>query len=202
MNVAVKSKSVKEYIIKYNDLESYTDFFKILPKLKRKAARNNKIGIEYKNNILYDDSQEINELKDLLQIITALNIKNKKERYEYIYDTVCDYLDNEFKNNNYCDFKCNQCTYYRNMYPSRKEDGCCFSPNVGLCKYLINHRCTIKSISCKLHVCQHLKKQGVHFKINDIPLLKHFFNIRQKTIIGISFFTDKEEVINRLVRLV
>lgn len=199
MSSTTKTKTVKEYIIKYSDFESYNDFVKLIPKLIGKTARNIKIGIEFKGNILYDDSLKISELKDFLQVITALNIKNKKDRYEYIYDTVCNYLDNEFKDNNYCKFKCNQCTYYSNMYPLRKEDGCCFSPKVGLCKHLINHRCSIKSISCKLHVCRYLKKQGVQYKINDITLLKYFFNIRQKTIIKFSHFQDKNEVINKLV---
>lgn len=198
MVVKEKLNVKKEYIIYYTD---YNGFIKQIPKLRWKA-REHIIGLNYQGKTIFNDKEFIHELKDIPSIITTLNIKNKRKRYEYIYDVVCNYIDNEFKENNYCDFINNQCIYYRNQTNKEHINGCCFSYKKGLlCEYF-NNGCTIKSMGCKFHVCKYLKKQGITFKIDDFPLLKYFFNTRQKVILRFSFFTDKEEVINKLVKLI
>lgn len=43
----------------------------------------------------------------------ALGIPDKRERYEYVYDAFCNYLDNEFSVNNFCDFRDGKCAAVR-----------------------------------------------------------------------------------------
>ena len=70
------------------------------------------------------------------------------------------------------------------------KDGCCYSDaRGGLCENLKNHRCQIKSISCKLYSCEYLRNKKVYFKIKDIPLLKYFFNLKQKYILKYIFYS-------------
>ena len=107
----------------------------------------------------------------------AINIKEKSKRYSFIYDTVCDYIDKKYLECNYCDFKDDVCVFFRNHPKIMHKDGCCYSDaRGGLCENLKNHRCQIKSISCKLYSCEYLRNKKVYFKIKDIPLLKYFFS--------------------------
>ena len=134
-------------------------------------------------------------------MIHACNIKDLRDRYSYIYDIVCDYLDNTFKKNNWCDFKNNRCVSVRNSgHCSESVCGCCYGSKRGVCKYLDKDHCKIKSLSCKLFSCRYLKKKKKNIRIKDIPLLKYFFNIRQKYIIEYSLFKDKDEMIDLLIK--
>ena len=133
--------------------------------------------------------------------IHACNIKDINKRYSYIYDRVCEYLDNEFNSKNICDFKDNICLSVRNNgHCSESKNGCCYGTNRGLCKNFKDGKCTIKSISCKLFTCRYLKKNKIRYKVNDIPILKHFFNLKQKFILDTSIFKDKDEIIELLIK--
>lgn len=133
--------------------------------------------------------------------IHAINLRDKKKRYAYIYDVVCDYLDKEFHDKNICGFSDNVCLSVKNnSHCPESLHGCCYGRNRGLCKNFKNGKCQIKSISCKLFTCRYLKKNKIKYKINDIPLLKYFFNLRQKFIIDTSIFKDKEETIELLLK--
>lgn len=141
------------------------------------------------------------EIKDKIHSIHALNIKDIKSRYSYIYDVVCDYLDNEFSNKNICDFIGNKCISVRcGGHCSDSINGCCSGTKRGLCKNFIDGKCTIKSISCKLFTCRYLREQGIKYSVNSFPLLKYFFNIRQKLILDQSIFKDKDYVIALLLK--
>lgn len=136
----------------------------------------------------------------LNNIANAINIKDIEKRYSFIYDTVCDYIDEKYLNCNYCEFKDDICKYFRENNELEHKNGCCYSDDRGgLCKYLKNHKCSIKSISCKLYACPVLRKNKINFKMKDIPLIKYFFNIRQKYYIKYSFFKDKEYVMAKLL---
>ena len=124
--------------------------------------------------------------------------------YEYIYDKICEYLDNEFINKNLCNFENDKCIAKRNTNCTM---GCChnfkslFSNNLVVCKYLQNKTCSAHCLSCKLFTCDYLQKQGIQFKISDILLADCFFNIMQKLIIKASLFTTKEQIIKEIMFL-
>ena len=94
----------------------------------------------------------------------ALNIKNKRKRLSYIYDVVCDYLDNLFINNNLCKFKNNKCLSNR-CKKFEKVNGCCSNNKNINCKYFDKNHCTIKCSGCKFYVCLSLKKKHIKIKM-------------------------------------
>lgn len=166
-----------------------------LKQIKKYLRKDQKYKIKLKNNLNNTDCS-----KQIEELVEAFNIKDIRKRYIYIYDTVCDYLDEKFQRDNICDFKNNKCIAVREGGYFENNCGCCYGPKRGKCKYLINNKCTIKSISCKLFTCRYLKKNNTKFLIKDIPLLNIFFNYKQKYIISYSIFTDKEEMIKRLLK--
>lgn len=179
--------------------EEYLDFLKTIRKLRFLCRRKNTVIITIDNTpiTLKDNNDE--RIYNLYHIEKALNIKNKKERYEYIYDVVCDYLDSYFKGKNLCEFKDNKCAGDRSK-KFEKSCGCCNGKTRGTCKYLIDGNCSIKCMACKLFTCPTLKKKGIRFRIKDIPLLNYFFNLRQKEVLAYTIFTPKEQVIERLIK--
>lgn len=139
--------------------------------------------------------RNINSLKDIEK---AINMKNKRERIEFIYDKVCDYLDDDFIKKNKCLFKNNQCISDRSKNYD-KNCGCCRSRNGELCQYLKDGRCTIRNMGCKFFVCPTLKKRGVTYKTTDFPLLKYFCSFRQRIVLRYTIFVPKEKVIERVL---
>ena len=137
---------------------------------------------------------------DLDMIKTAINIKTKEKRYNYIYDTVCKILDDRIINENYCEFENDVCIRFKKENPNHKN-GCCEWKGRGKCKYLINSECTMKTcMACKLFTCPFLyKEKGIRQRINDYVLIKYFFNRNQKYILECSFWTPKEIVMKRLL---
>ena len=133
-------------------------------------------------------------------IKTAINIKDREDRYNYIYDTVCKTLDDRIINENYCEFENDVCIRFKKENPNHKN-GCCEWKGRGKCKYLINSECTMKTcMACKLFTCPFLfKEKGIKQNINDYVLTKYFFNRNQKYILECSFWTPKEIVMKRLL---
>ena len=205
---------IKKFLLKidFNKLNK-KHYKKILKKLLFiKKIYKNKIGIlEDSKKLLgyvinYDkDNQEHN---DFILAINAIFFKTRLERYNYIYDTVCDYLDSFFYGKNLCDFKNNKCGEKRN---TSSVTGCCHHfkhkwlgplSKLVLCEHLDeDYSCKAKCISCKLFTCDYLQKKGVKFKIKDILLLNTFFNTLQKYFIKYMVFTPKEKIIKRLIIL-
>ena len=143
------------------------------------------------------DEEKLIELKNIEK---AVNMKDINKRYSFIYDCVCEYIDKKYMKCNYCDFKDNVCIYFRYHKNFEHKNGCCFSDaRGGLCENLVNNSCKIKSISCKLYSCEYLRNNKVNFKMKNIPLIKYFFNIKQKYYIKYSFFKDKDYVMNKLI---
>lgn len=164
-----------------------------------KEIKNTKKYLKYcdKNNvkIKYNTNDET-----LKQIEKAINEKDLSKRYSYIYDTVCDYIDKKYLECNYCEFKDDVCKYFRENNDLNHKNGCCYSDaRGGLCEHLVNKHCNIKSISCKLYSCEILRNNNIKFRIRKIPLLKCFFNIKQKYYLKYSFFKDKTYVMYKLI---
>lgn len=143
---------------------------------------------------------EGNTNHDLEMIKTAVNIKNKEDRYNYIYDTVCKILDDRIINENYCEFENDVCIRFKKENPNHKN-GCCEWKGRGKCKYLVDSVCTMKTcMACKLFTCKFLEKEkGIKQNINDFVLTKYFLNKNQKYILECSFWTPKEIVMKRLL---
>ena len=176
------------------------DFYK---NVRKNLNKKEKIHFIYKDDDIVDDSKlkKYKEVEDKIRSIHALNIKDSEKRYSYIYDVICDCLDEEFNKNNICNFIDNKCISVRcNSHCRESLNGCCYGTKRGLCKNYIDGKCSIKSISCKLFTCRYLRKQGIKYPINSFPLLKYFFNIKQKLIIDQSIFKDKDYIIDLLIK--
>lgn len=154
---------------------------------------------EYNGNLCDKYTNKDKELKQISLLVEALNIKNKKERIKFIYEKSCDLLDDDFYGKNICEFKNNKCIHDRVLNCSC--DGCC-KTNDGLkkCKYLVNHRCTIRCIACKFHICHCIRKKRYKIKVNDIYMIKYLYNWKQKIIIYNDFFIPEVEVLNHLYK--
>lgn len=179
------------------------NFYKKIKKyIHRKKCR---VHFVYQGNDMIDDSflenhQVDKDITDMIYMIHAINIKEMEERYSYIYDRVCQFLDQEFQEKNICQFEKNLCIGVRKHCQCHSEYGCCYGRKRGLCKNLVDNHCTIQAISCKLFTCSCLRKEKIEFKINDIVLLKYFFNPIQKYYIEYSLFKDKSEMIPLLLK--
>lgn len=182
-------------------------FMKIKKRMKKIQIGKNENG---KKTIGYIINYDKNNIKhqEFIQAINAILFDTKYDRYEYIYDTVCDYLDGYFYGKNLCDFKDNKCGEKRN---TKSTIGCCRHPRIMKlgpltrlvqCEYLNkeNYTCDAKCISCKLFTCDYLEKKGIKFKIKDILLLDTFFNPIQKYYIKYMVFTPKEKIIKRILK--
>ena len=152
-------------------------------------------------------SQEKNIDKKLKQIEKVLKKKDIKERYSYLYDLLCNYLDNEFKEQNICDFNCGICKKRQYLKDNNiKKDtyinGCCYSYlDKKNCDHLNKDgTCNVKCLGCKLFTCNYLKKQGYKYKLKNIYLSKYFFNFWQRNFIEYTFRKPKEYVLKGILK--
>ena len=173
-----------------------------------------KIKWSKKDKKIYDKTkkhlEKINEKeidKKMKIVEKALDIKDIEKRYNYLYDLICDYLDEEFKEKNICEFCDGICKRRRNMIERNikkdtYENGCCYSYyKKESCKHLIPGKgCQIKNIGCKIFTCYYLRRNGHRYKLNDIYLARYFFNTRQKLYMEYTFFVDKDEIIKEVIK--
>lgn len=150
-------------------------------------------------------------LEDLLNAFKVMTLATKREMYEFIYDTVCDWLDKNFSENNICNFKNDKCIANREGCTTHENMGCCYSfkyaklfdirlvTDVKLCQYMQNSKCQTKNIACKLFTCKYLRKRNVIFDMHKILLLDCFFNKKQLDIIRTNYFVSREEILNKLL---
>lgn len=189
--------NLKDKVYLMIDLNNITNLKKLVKKIKKntKDYEKDKFALLIKSN---GDKEFEN---DVISCINAALCKNRKERIEYIYDAVCSYLDEEFRKNNYCDFKNDVCKAKRNCKEVVKM-GCCHKVKNLLkgklveCPLLKNKTCSTSCITCKLFTCDAIDRK---FKLKDIPLINIYFDPIQKFIIKTSFFTTRETIINRLL---
>ncbi len=205
----------KENLVLKIDFNSFDkkQYKKILKKLLfiKKMKSENRIGIKEDSKILlgyiinYDKDNKNHN--DFILAINAIFYKTRYERYNYIYDTVCDYLDSFFYGKNLCDFKDNQCGEKKGTssvigccrhYKYKLLGPLCFKWSI--CEHLTKeYKCGAKCIGCKLYTCDYLRSKGVVFKIKDILLLDVFFRPLQKYYIRYMLYTPKEKIIKRLM---
>lgn len=165
----------------------------------------------YKNNIKVKDiflinyDKSINNnymIKELDSLLKAYLLKYE-DRINYIYDYMCNYLDNEFKDFNLCDFKNNLCVSRRELECNGCKNpltyGCCYTKG-RVCPNLINSRCTIKSLPCKFFTCRYLEKRGIKYRPWNYLMIRLFLSKRQMVILDQSLYTSKEIIINKLLR--
>ena len=210
---AIKKNQYLLLLIDFNVFEK-RNYRRLLKKLLfiRKLIKLNhlEIGIKEKSKkcigylVNYDKSNTLHN--EFISGINAILYETRYERYNCIYDTVCNDLDSCFYGKNVCDFKDNQCGEKRG---TSSHVGCCrhykfifFGFSLHTCKHLTkDYKCGAKCIACKLFTCNYLNKKGIKFKINDFLLLKTFFNPIQKVAIKGMLYTPKEKVIKALLLL-
>ncbi|MCL2229320.1 MAG: hypothetical protein FWC00_05870, partial [Firmicutes bacterium] len=138
----------------------------------------------------------------------ALEITEKRERYEYVYDAICNFLDSDFKQKNHCEFVDGKCFVNRKDSTGFKHGGCCCSYDYTFllnikrrktCKYLSKSGCEVKCLTCKAYTCASLRMRGVEFKVSKIPNIKKVFSRKQILVLDRNFFCTKEDIINRLL---
>ena len=158
----------------------------------RKVSINNRKGLKkvYKK-IFYSSTIFKSNNKELKDIVTALNIKKRKERITFIYDSCCKKIDDFSKNKNMCGFKTNKC--YTQQYKGCKyNNGCCRR-----CIYQSPKGCTTSNLTCKLFNCSEVRKRFKVIEYNDLDLLK-LLTFRQRTILKHDYFSSREEVLKDL----
>lgn len=141
--------------------------------------------------ILKIDGAEIDseiEKREIQGIIEALNIKNKWKRTEYMYDFLCELLDDYYEGKNMCYFCDNKCLAQQ-FEGSTYENGCC-----RLCKYQSQAGCTTSNLTCKLYYCEKAKDKNKTIEYKDLKMIK-LFSLRQRLIIRNCFFSSREEML-------
>lgn len=199
--------------ITINNSSSKENLIKNLTKLYKRLCRCNvKIGIQNDNKTIiakisdYADNEE--KYKDIITAINAIQFTEKEQKYNYLYDKICEYLDNEFITKSICCFKNDKCKVKANTnvtmgccyHNGNKYFGILYGSKLRLCEYLVDKRCSAQCITCKLFTCDELRKTGIKYTTNNIPLIKYFFNPIQKFIIISSHFTPKEKILKRIIK--
>lgn len=176
---------------------------KIILFIKKVDSLIRKYNIKVSNNIIKSNSKYE---PMILTSINVCNFKDKKKKNDFLYDEVCDYLDNIVVKNNVCGFKNNVCVAKRG---TGCKNGCCHhfkNKRLGIlyqkklynCEYQKDKRCTAKCITCKMYMCDYLRKRGYSFTMSNVLIIKRYFNILQKLVIKTNFFTTKEDIMKKL----
>lgn len=186
-----KTKNYEEKIKLTN--ENIEEIYNNLPKIIKKYQKKYKIHLTCNEKIKEEKKKE-----DIEEVVYAINLKDRRKRYTYIYETICSKLS---KNSSACNFKDNLCEKYRHKNPCH-HNGCCETSKGEKCVYLGKNGCTIKCISCKFFTCDYLKKKDKKRtkSPNSFLLSKYFFNLEQKIILLYTFFTPEEEIIDKLLK--
>ena len=171
------------------------------------------IGISFNNYMFLGFINKKNSIyfNDIVNSLKALYIDNIKNQYEYIYNTVCNYLDLKFQQNNFCEFKDNKCIANRLNISAHSNMGCCYSfkyagfwdtrliKDIKLCDHLNCKKCNAICIACKLFTCKYLRRKNIIFNSRNILLLDCFFNKKKNIILESNFFKTREEIIFKLL---
>ncbi len=212
--IDVNDKNLFSYIKRFEKIKLYFHFEEndvelekasyFIKKLKEIVKFAKKHEIQFESLIEGKDCFFLQ--KNIVTSINALKINNKNERIEFLYTETCRLLDEQFIENNLCGFKNNKCFAKKD---TNRTMGCChhydnkkigviWQKELKLCEYQKDKHCTADCITCKMFVCDEIKKKGFYFTVNNVLTIKHFFNQTQKLIIKISFFTQKEKILKRL----
>ena len=194
----------KKYVV---DSKKYK-LYKLIKNLDKIITSSNlkniKFLIEYEEEDILKYNFVLMELKVALEVIRENDYKKK---ITYLYDYFSDYLDKEFKNYNFCNFKNNQCfaQYDKNnnfKFPYTDYNGCCYDVRNKVQCYNLDtascDKCKIKSLSCKLLICSYLRSKGINYSIYDSLLTKSFLKLQQKLDCVWEFYIDEKEMIKRI----
>lgn len=197
--------NISEVFKKYKYKYYICDLEKCINKLKKiySLNRNKKIVILYKN---YNGTSSHKDILNILsKSVTLLEIESKEKRNNKIYDMICEYLENDIKLLNYCDFKNSVCIAKRDKnnnntnYPKYEKDGCCHSfVSPEKCEYLnSNKSCDIKCISCRAFVCKYLKERCQGYNFFDSVIFRCFCSPFKNKILVWNFFKPKEYIMKK-----
>lgn len=179
-------------------LSVYKDLIKIF-----KFCRKNNIFVKEVYLINYNKSINNNYMIYELDNLISIYLLNNEDRINYIYDYMCDYLDDEFNTFNLCDFKNNKCVSRRDLECKGCRNpltyGCCYTKG-RVCPNLINNRCSIKSLPCKFFTCRYLEKRGIKYRPWDYLIIRLFLSYRQMIILDQTLYTPKDIIINKLLK--
>jgi len=157
----------------------------------KKLSNSNKLwlykSIFYRNTLFESDDNNLDN------IVKALNIKKRKDRIDFVYDTACDLIDEYMKDKNVCDFKDGKC-FVQRRNGSTSCDGCCGPIK---CKHVTGKGCSTKNISCKLFYCPSARRKAKVLGVRNIDLLK-VLSIRQRVICLINVTSTREQILKDL----
>ena len=156
---------------------------------------------------VYFENCNSNYIPFIITSTLLLNIYEKRERIDFLYDSICEYLDDIVVKNNVCGFENDKCIAKRNTNCTM---GCChhfnniyfgllYEKKMHLCEYQKDKSCTAKCLTCKMYMCDTLKKKGYKYTTRNVLLIKRYFNPIQKLVIITSFFTPKDKIMKRLM---
>ena len=128
--------------------------------------------------------------KELKSIVNALNIKDREQRIEYIYDEGIKYI-NKYYSDDLCQFENDQCIAQRKS-GSKEINGCCRK-----CPLVTDKGCPSSNLVCKLIYCKTALGNVKLLKFNEIPILK-CLSVTQRIVLRGSFFNTREDILKEL----
>lgn len=143
----------------------------------------------YKSFLFRNTFFELNS--DPLQInsvLMALNIKNRKKKINYIYDSACYFIDTSYKNLDVCGFKNGKC-YVQQKLKKDLINGCCRG-----CLYQSCNGCQTANLTCKFFFCSEVEKRIKVIRREEVPVLR-CFSIRQRTLLKYNYFSSREDIL-------
>lgn len=129
--------------------------------------------------------------KEYEKYVYALNIKNRRKRYEYIYDEAIAEINSYYKDD-LCDFKNNMCIAQRKK-GGDKINGCC-----RMCRIVTEKGCPSSNISCKLIYCKTALSGIDLLKLRNIKILK-CLPFSKRLILKGDFFVTRDEIVDDLL---
>ena len=146
-------------------------------------------SIFYHNTLFVVKNNISNEMIDF--IITALNIKKRKKRINFVYDLSCHLIDEKNKEINICGFKNAKC-YVQRKLNNGKCNGCC-----RMCIYQTKNGCPTKNLACKIFNRSEVRKRYEVIEYKDLKLLK-VLSLKNQIIIKSDYFSKREDVLKDL----
>lgn len=126
---------------------------------------------------------------ELMPFIHALNIKSRYRRIAYVYDKICDEIDDYYSSCKLCDFKKGQCVLHRTK-KLNYLNGCC-----RFCLYQTDKGCSTRNAACKLFVCSYADIGKLRrLEAKNLNFIK-FFNHYQRYVLINDYFSTREQVI-------
>ena len=157
------------------------------------------------NNLanIYSSGCNINKyyIYELAELVNALTYRNLAERYEYIYDLICEKLEYDINKYGYCLFEDNKCIAQRDSqkWPENEYNGCCYDINKREeCSHLSCKQCDTKCISCRSFTFKYLKDRGIGYNIHKNVHARCFLNMLQRPELVWNFFMNKEDILKKV----